>query len=186
MVERQSGSGTPFDRSRPPDRPLSVVGLGVIACVLAIDQITKTIAEAKLPPDAQIDVLPILSLFRVYNSGIAFSLLAGFGSLGLIVLTVTITVVVFGFWQRAHDGGRLAAIGYGMIIGGAFGNLIDRLALGHVVDFLLLHFGERVLFVFNLADVALTFGPILLILAYLGPAAPAKGASSGPPPAGNR
>jgi signal peptidase II len=169
MVERDKNPAGPFSRALPPDRPLSIVGLGVIGAVLAVDQISKAIAEARLDLDAPIDLLPILSLLRVYNSGVAFSLLSGFGSLGLVLLTVAITVVIFVFWQRAMDGGRLAAIGYAMIVGGAVGNLIDRLALGHVVDFLVLHIGERVLFVFNLADAALTLGPILLIVAYLGP-----------------
>jgi signal peptidase II len=169
MAERERQEAGPFSRARPPERPLSILGLGVIGGVLAVDQISKAIAETRLDLDAPIDLLPILSLLRVYNSGVAFSLLSGFGSLGLIVLTVTITVVIFAFWQRAADGGRLAAIGYALIVGGAVGNLIDRLALGHVVDFLVLHIGERVLFVFNLADAALTLGPILLIVAYLGP-----------------
>ncbi|MEO8669288.1 MAG: signal peptidase II [Bauldia sp.] len=157
-------------RTAAPDRPMSVLGLGVIALVLAADQATKAIAERRLPLEDPAQVLPMLSLNRVHNTGIAFSMLSSFGSLGLIVLTLVITVVVFSFWQRAEDGGRLAAVGYALIIGGALGNLIDRLAHSYVVDFLMLHIGERVLFVFNLADVALTMGPIFLILAYLVPA----------------
>ena len=153
-----------------PDRPLSPVGVGIIAGVLALDQASKAIAETRLPLNQAFDFLPILALNRVHNIGIAFSLLASFGSLGLIVLTLAITIVVFGFWQRAEDGGRIAAIGYALIIGGAIGNLIDRLAHGYVIDFLMLHLGDRVLFVFNLADTALTLGPVLLVLAYLMPA----------------
>ena len=72
-------------------------------------------------------------------------------------------------WSRARDGGRLAAIGFALIVGGAIGNLIDRLRLGHVVDFLLLHLGDWTLFVFNLADAALTLGPIVLLLVYYRP-----------------
>ena len=53
------------------------------------------------------------------------------------------------------------------IIGGAIGNAIDRFAYGHVIDFLYLHIGDRTLFIFNLADVALTLGPMVLIVAYL-------------------
>jgi signal peptidase II len=80
------------------------------------------------------------------------------------MLAVMALVVVF--WQRSHDGGQLVAIGFALILGGALGNLIDRVRLGYVVDFLLLHLGERTLFVFNLADAALTLGPALLIVAY--------------------
>ena len=103
-----------------------------------------------------IDLLPILSLYRVHNPGIAFSFLADFGGLPLIVITVAITVVVLVFWRTAKDGGRWATVGYALIIGGALGNLVDRILHGHVVDFLLLHIGDRTLFVFNLADAALT------------------------------
>ena len=105
-------------------------------------------------------MLPILDLYRVHNTGIAFSMLAGFGGLGPIVLTLAISVVVLIFWWRAREGGRLAAIGYALIVGGALGNLVDRVSRGHVVDFLLLHLGDWTLFVFNLADAALTLGPI--------------------------
>jgi signal peptidase II len=153
--------------AKRPDRPLSFVGLSVIGLTIAIDQIAKMIVERTLPFEVPIDLLPILSLYRVYNTGIAFSLLSGFGDLGLIVLTLAITVVVLVFWQRSEEGGRWAAIGYALIIGGALGNLIDRIAYGHVVDFLYLHLGDRSLFVFNLADVALTIGPILLVAIYL-------------------
>ncbi len=161
MVERSGLT------ARRPDRPLSFIGLSIIGLTIMADQISKIIAERTLPFEEPIDLLPILSLYRVYNPGIAFSLLSSFGDIGLILLTLAITIVVLVFWQRAEEGGRLAAIGYALIIGGALGNLIDRIAYGHVVDFLYLHLGERSLFVFNLADVALTIGPILLVAIYL-------------------
>ncbi len=154
---------------RKPDGPLSPLGLGVVAATLAVDQATKLIAERTLAYEQPIDLLPILSLYRVHNTGIAFSLLSGFGGVGLIALTLAVTAVVLAIWQRTADG-RLAAIGYALIIGGALGNLADRFLYGHVVDFLFLHLGERPLFVFNLADTALTVGPALLILVYLKPA----------------
>ena len=171
MADRRDGWVRRFfdGRAAAPDRPLSVLGLGVIALVLAVDQASKIVAERELPFDVTFDVLPFLALHRVHNDGIAFSLLAGFGSAGLILMTLAITVIVLVFWQQAKDGGRLAAVGYALIVGGALGNLIDRFAHGHVVDFLLLHFGDLVLFVFNLADVALTLGPVLLLIAYAWP-----------------
>jgi signal peptidase II len=156
-------------RAAVPDRPLSILGLGVIALVLAVDQASKILAERELPLDVTFDIVPFLALHRVHNDGIAFSLLAGFGSAGLILMTLAITVIVLAFWQHAKDGGRLAAVGYALIVGGALGNLIDRFAHGYVVDFFLLHIGELVLFIFNLADVALTLGPVLLIIAYAWP-----------------
>jgi signal peptidase II len=155
---------------RKPDGPLSPLGIGVVAATVAVDQATKLLAERNLDYEQTIDLLPILSLYRVHNTGIAFSFLSGFGGIGLIALTVAVTAVVVAIWHRTADGGRLAAAGYALIIGGALGNLADRFLYGHVVDFLFLHLGERPLFVFNLADTALTLGPALLILVYLMPA----------------
>ena len=155
--------------AKTPDGPLSALGLGTIGLILVLDQAGKAIAEARLPLAEAVPVLPILDLYRVHNTGIAFSLLAGYGGLALIALTLAISVGVLIFWWRADEGGRLAAIGYGLIVGGALGNLVDRIFRGHVVDFLLLHLGDWTLFVFNLADAALTLGPIVLLLVYYRP-----------------
>jgi signal peptidase II len=155
--------------SRKPDSPLSALGLGVIGGTLLLDQASKAWAEARLPYGEPIDLLPILSLLRVHNEGIAFSLLSGFGTLGLLLMVLLVTAIILAMWWRTSDGGRLAAIGYALIVGGALGNLIDRLVYGHVVDFLYLHLGTRPLFVFNLADAALTIGPGLMILVFLLP-----------------
>jgi signal peptidase II len=151
-----------------PEGPLTLFGLSVVIATVAVDQIAKLIAVAQLPLGSAIDLLPILTLYRVENTGIAFSFLSGSG-VPLIAGTAIVAAIVVGFWVRATDGGRIAAAGFALIVGGAIGNLIDRVRLGHVVDFLLLHFGERALFVFNLADAALTIGPVLLIVTYLFP-----------------
>jgi signal peptidase II len=155
---------------RRPDAPISPLGIAVIAATLVLDQAAKVAALQFLPIGRPVDILPILAFFRVNNTGIAFSLFADLGGGALTIVTLAITIGVLGIWWRATDGGRLAAIGYALIVGGALGNLIDRAREGHVVDFLLLHFGERTLFVFNLADAALTAGPALLLLVYLFPA----------------
>jgi signal peptidase II len=155
-------------RGGPPEGPLSRLGLGVVVAVVVLDQIAKCATEAMLPLGEAIELLPILTLYRVANTGIAFSFFAGSG-VALIILMLVVSAVVTGFWVRTHEGGRLAAIGFALILGGAIGNLIDRVRLGYVVDFLLLHLGDWTLFVFNLADAALTLGPALLILVYLFP-----------------
>jgi len=157
-------------RAGRPDGPLSAVGLSVVVAAVALDQFAKAVAEAKLPLGEVYDVLPILALYRVHNTGVAFSMLAGGSSAALIVFTLAVAAIVTVFWVRSHDGGRLAAAGFALILGGAIGNLVDRLRLGYVVDFLLLHVGGWTLFVFNLADAALTLGPVLLVLVYLWPA----------------
>ena len=158
-------------RAGRPDGPLSVFGAGVVALVVAADQLAKALAEAALPLGLVIDVQPFLAFYRVHNTGIAFSMFAGSGVV-LIGLMLAVTAIVVAFWLQGGDGGRLAAIGFALILGGAFGNLIDRLRLGFVVDFLLFHVGDTTLFVFNLADTALTFGPAVLLVVYLWPARP--------------
>ena len=152
-----------------PDRPMSLLGLGVIGLTFAVDQVTKGWAENFLANGQLIDLLPVLSLYRVYNTGIAFSLLSDVGEAGIFALTLGVVALVLVIWHRTADGGRFAAIGYALIVGGAFGNIADRVSYGHVVDFLLLHLGNSPLFVFNIADVALTIGPILLIMVMMTP-----------------
>lgn len=153
-------------RAGKPAGPLSAFGLAIVVAVVVVDQVSKAIAESGLVLGEAIEILPILTLYRVYNTGIAFSFLAGLGPSVLIGVTVAVSAIVAIFWARARDGGPIAAAGFALILGGALGNLIDRLRLGYVVDFLLLHVGDRTLFVFNLADAALTLGPALLLLAY--------------------
>jgi signal peptidase II len=152
---------------RPPG-PLSSLGLITVCAVVAVDQATKLWATAVLPAGRAIDLLPILALLRVENTGIAFSIFAGSG-VPLVLVTLVVTAAVIAFWLTARDGGQIAAAGFALILGGALGNLIDRVRLGYVIDFLWLHLGDRTLFVFNLADAALTLGPVLLLVTYLWP-----------------
>jgi signal peptidase II len=154
---------------QPPPGPLSFLGLAVIIATVLLDQTTKAVAEARLPFGQAIDLLPILTLFRVNNTGIAFSMFAGLGGGVLTVAMLAVVAIVLVFWTRADQGGRVVSVAFALIVGGAFGNLIDRVRLGHVIDFLLLHIGDRTLFVFNLADAALTVGPMLLILVFFRP-----------------
>lgn len=148
-------------------RPLSAFGLSIVIAVLLLDQASKFAAERWLEAGRFIDVLPILALFRVHNTGVAFSFGNDLGSLVLVLGTALITVFVLYLWHSAKDGGRLVGAGFALITGGALGNLVDRVRLGHVIDFLYLHIGERGFFVFNLADTALTIGPVLLAWYYL-------------------
>src|SRR5690606_27923806 len=107
--------------------PGSIIGIAIIALVLAIDQAAKWAAEAWLLHEQPIDILPILALYLTYNTGIAFSFFAGLGTLPLIIGTAAITLGVLVFWARSREGGTLAAIGFALIIGGAVGNFVDRL-----------------------------------------------------------
>ena len=161
-------ASAPKRRRRPPG-PLSGLGFGLIALVVLLDQGSKWIAETSLPYGEAFPVLPILSLYRTYNTGVAFSMFAGAGPWVLVIAMLAITAMVLYLWARADEGGRLAAAGYALIVGGALGNLIDRFVHGHVVDFLLLHFGAWTPFVFNLADAGLTIGPAILVVVFAWP-----------------
>jgi signal peptidase II len=152
--------------AKPPG-PTSRLGIAIVAGTLIVDQITKLIADASLEYQTLVELLPILALYLTYNPGIAFSFLTSSNTTLLLGLVIAITIAVLVIWVRSNEGGRLSAIGFGLIVGGAIGNIIDRIVNGHVVDFLLLHFGDTDLFIFNLADFALTLGPVLLIYAYL-------------------
>ena len=84
----------------------------------------------------------------------------------LLIAGTVVAIMLFLWWQARHDG-LLPAIGFGMILGGAIGNIIDRALYGHVIDYVLLHWGDWSFAIFNLADAALTVGVVLIIFANL-------------------
>jgi signal peptidase II len=139
-------------------------GALLVAGLLALDQFTKYLVETSLPMQEKIDVLPFLALYRTFNTGIAFSFLSGMDDLALSLLTLAITGFVLYLWARSDSTQRFAQFGYALVIGGALGNLIDRLRLGHVVDFILFHTPNWSFAVFNLADSFITIGAMLIIL----------------------
>lgn len=137
---------------------------GFLVLAIALDQIVKYTVEASLPFQVPVPLLPVLALFRTYNEGIAFSMLSGFGDTALAVLSLA--VVAFVFYLRARTGPdrHFAHWGYGLIIGGAIGNLIDRLLHGYVIDYILFHTANWSFAVFNLADAFISVGAGLILL----------------------
>ena len=143
------------------------LGLILAALALALDQASKlyvmrAFAEGTLENGP---FLPFIDLSLQANRGISFSLFRQNGALGVALLTAfALAVVAFlAVWLwRARS--RLTSAGLGLIIGGALGNAIDRVAYGAVVDFLDLHALGRHFFVFNVADAAISLGVGLLIL----------------------
>ncbi len=140
---------------------------GVIAGVaaLAIDQASKLwlLNIYELGRRGAVTVTPFFDLVLAWNTGISYGWFQDTGPMGQAILLAikAIAVIVLAVWM-ARSGTRLAAIGLGLIIGGAIGNGIDRLAYGAVVDFVLLHvqIGGKTYnwYVFNLADVAIVAG----------------------------
>jgi len=143
-------------------------GLLVAALVFFFDQMSKwwITGPLALPDRAPIDVVPIFRLIFVQNYGVSMGFLtAGSDSARwlLTALTAAIAIGVLVWLWREKSRGEAAALG--LILGGAIGNILDRVRLGYVVDFLNLHFGAWSPFlVFNLADAAISIGVALLVL----------------------
>jgi signal peptidase II len=144
------------------------LGFAVALLVFALDQFIKTliIHAIDLPTRIVIEVLPIFRLYWVENHGISMGYLTADSATErwlLVLLTGAIAVaVVFWLWRERN---RLDAASLGLVLGGALGNITDRVRLGYVADFLDLHFGEvHPFLVFNIADAAITVGVLLLVL----------------------
>lgn len=126
--------------------------------VLVLDQWTKWIAFKQITPGEQIDVLPGLKFGHTENNGIAFGAFAGRPMVVYSLMAIALCVLLwFYFKHRGRAGLWLAT---GLLLGGAIGNALDRIRLGYVRDFIELpHFPS-----FNVADMAITFGVILLVM----------------------
>ena len=131
------------------------------AAVLAVDQAAKAAIEAQLVPGEQVEVLGPLGLTLSHNHGVAFGLAGGAGAPLIAVTLVALGVVVYLFARNPARRGMWVATG--LLAGGAIGNLADRVRAGSVTDFVDLGSWPP----FNLADVAITAGVLLLVLLYL-------------------
>lgn len=142
------------------------LGLSLAAVILVLDQATKwwILEIVRLPELGRIEVLPFLNLTMVWNRGVTFGLLAGEAwwhawALAGIALAVVVALTVW--LARAPD--RWTALALGLVLGGAIGNVIDRIRFGAVVDFIDLHAFGWHWYVFNVADSAIVTGVILLL-----------------------
>ena len=138
--------------------------------VIAVDQATKLLAQAILP-GSPIDILPVFSLTLAYNTGAAFGFLdeaSGWQNLFFITVAVIVSGVIIAMVRKLTEEELQTAVALLMILGGALGNLIDRVRLGHVVDFLHVYYQSWSFPVFNIADSAITIGAILLAMDVFG------------------
>ncbi len=135
--------------------------------IILFDQFTKYIAVDIIPLYESIEVFPFFNWTLMYNEGAAFSFLSdqgGWQRWFLIILSSIVTaVLVIWLFRLLHDE-RSIAISLSLIIGGAIGNLIDRILLGHVVDFIHLHYQSYYWPAFNVADSAITIGVTIMIV----------------------
>lgn len=141
--------------------------LWLTVVVLVLDQWTKTLVLNAFELYERLELLPVLNLTLAFNKGAAFSLLAdgsGWQRWLLSGLALAISVAIVIWLARAAATERLLGAGLALVLGGAIGNLWDRLALGHVVDFIDFHWQQWHFPAFNVADSAITVGAALLIL----------------------
>lgn len=136
--------------------------------LFVLDWVTKQAIEANLFYGQEIAVLPFFDLTLRYNTGAAFSFLAQAGGWQRWFFSFIALAVVVGIsWRlvKIANTNRLEALALSFVLGGAIGNLYDRLVYGHVVDFLQIHWQQSWYFpAFNVADSAITIGVILMLL----------------------
>lgn len=133
--------------------------------VIAVDQATKHWMVASFRPGEDLPLTPFASLVLAFNRGAAFSFLAGAdGWQRWLFAVIAVAACIAMAWLLRRGGRPLFCAGLALIIGGALGNLYDRLTLGHVVDFLLLHYRGWYYPAFNVADSGITIGAAALII----------------------
>ena len=140
--------------------------LGIAAAIILVDQITKTVIAGTMQLGDVRTITPFFDIVRAHNRGAAFSFLNDAGGwqrwffIGLGVVAAAFIV-----WMlKRHGGQRLFGWALSLILGGAVGNVIDRVLHGHVIDFVQVHWKSAYFPAFNVADSAITVGAVLLIL----------------------
>jgi signal peptidase II len=147
--------------------------LGAMAVVLILDQVTKAMVRQSLPLWESREIIPgFLNLTHVQNTGAAFGLLNSvefaYKPAIMIAIAALALVVIAAYATQLGFHEKIARFGLALILGGAFGNLIDRAVAGHVVDFVDIYWGTTHFWAFNVADAGISAGAILVILDMFG------------------
>lgn len=135
--------------------------------LVLLDQFTKHLAEAWLEMHQPVPVLPSFNLMLTYNTGAAFSFLrdaGGWQRWFFLSLGVAVSIGLIVWLRRLKPEEKRLAAALALILGGAVGNLIDRVWLGQVVDFIQLYYQDWYWPTFNVADSAISIGAVLLVL----------------------
>jgi signal peptidase II len=144
------------------------LGLAVAVIVALIDQLAKFWVVglfAAMPGERLILVAPFLNFALTMNRGVSFGMFNNDAAMNAAIFALVATVIVAALlvWLwRTHD--RMLAAAIGLVVGGAVGNVVDRLLRGAVVDFIDFHIGQWHWFVFNLADAAISVGVALMVI----------------------
>jgi signal peptidase II len=152
----------------PDQRRRAVRWLLISALIVLADQISKSYIVQHFGEFEHVSVLPVLDITRMHNVGAAFSFLAsasGWQRYLFIGLAVVVSIGIIVWLLRLKSGAHgLLACGLAFVLGGALGNLIDRIRLGHVIDFIHFHWNGAYFPAFNVADSAITVGAACLLL----------------------
>jgi signal peptidase II len=161
--------GTPG--GTPPRRFL--LELSLIGAIVALDQLTKWLVRVEIPLHGSVVVIPdLLNIVHVRNTGAAFGFLNAVefpykaAVVALVATAALMGIALYAARMSSHE--RLARIGLALILGGAVGNLIDRLVLGSVVDFVDVILGGWHFWAFNVADSAITLGVVAMLADMIG------------------
>ncbi len=141
--------------------------LWLAVLTIALDFITKQMAENFLTYAQPVYVLPVFDLTLLYNKGAAFSFLAnesGWQRWFFTAIAISVSAVLCVWLMKLKENEKWLAVALALVIGGALGNLYDRLAYGHVVDFIHLHWGNKYFPAFNIADSAISVGAVMLLI----------------------
>ncbi len=163
-VQTESRAGAPVN-VRESIRMLR--WLLLTAVIVVLDLWTKSLASASLEYAQPVVILPVLNLTLVHNTGAAFSMFAdagGWQQLFFIVVASVISVVLVIWIARLRPEERWLAAALALVLGGALGNLYDRVTLGYVVDFVSVHYQGWYFPAFNVADAAITVGAVMIFI----------------------
>ena len=144
-----------------------LVWLGLSAGIVLIDQVTKWLVIDALTLYQRISILPVFDLVRLHNTGAAFSFLADASGWQNELFTGVAAIVSLGitWWlvTMPAEGRRVLGLGLALVLGGAIGNIIDRVLYGYVIDFLLFYYKDWSYPAFNIADSAITCGVVMIL-----------------------
>lgn len=141
---------------RPP------VAIAFIVVALLLDQLIKYLVEQHLPFEQTVEVMAHVALYRTWNEGVAFSFLSGMSGWAIVAMRLAIVAFILWWWRSSEHPSAFSHLGFAMVVAGAFGNIVDRLLYGHVVDYVLFHTETWSFAVFNLADSLITVGAVVV------------------------
>jgi signal peptidase II len=166
-VPGQESGPTPPPPAPVLQRTHPAAWLWLSLAVIGLDQASKFLVTRFFDLYERVEVLPVLDFTLLHNTGAAFSMLAGASGWQrpfFIGLGLAVSAALLVWLWRAPRGDKLLPLALSLILGGALGNVVDRLMHGYVVDFVHVHWGDAYFPAFNIADSAITIGALLLVV----------------------